>query len=264
MIFQSTLPAGGATYSGACMGPMMYRFQSTLPAGGATSVVKPVVHFFHISIHTPRGGSDVISTLLCPITFYFNPHSPRGERRSTRRKARRNSRFQSTLPAGGATEADLYRRLDACKFQSTLPAGGATVRGVDARSWNNISIHTPRGGSDALPPAYQSKPSNFNPHSPRGERRKRRGEGERPQVISIHTPRGGSDNTNVDIVHRAMISIHTPRGGSDKSRNHRHYETAYFNPHSPRGERRRHAREHEPAQSISIHTPRGESDDIPR
>ena len=69
--FQSTLK-GGAT-AGSLPFLSQDVFQSTLPAGGAT-----YVHFWkvgkqNISIHAPRGGSDL-------------------------RQA-----FQSTLPAGGAT-----------------------------------------------------------------------------------------------------------------------------------------------------------------
>ena len=65
--------------------------------------------------------------------------------------------------------------LDIGKFQSTLPVWGATYKRqvfVDAK---NISIHTPRVGSDILIAVYinQIKP------------------------ISIHTPRVGSDEQNI-------------------------------------------------------------------
>ncbi len=55
-------------------------------------------------------------------------------------------------------------------FQSTLPARGATaiIEGVSVEG--EISIHTPREGSD-LPHLFAYKcHNNFNPHSPRGER----------------------------------------------------------------------------------------------
>ena len=55
----------------------------------------------------------------------FNPRSPRGERLSSITNRQRTIRFQSTLPAGGAT--------------TTF---GASSGG------SYISIHAPRGGSD--------------------------------------------------------------------------------------------------------------------
>ena len=36
-------------------------FQSTLPAGGATNIQKAVEEAQKISIHAPRGGSDLIT-----------------------------------------------------------------------------------------------------------------------------------------------------------------------------------------------------------
>ena len=58
---------------------------------------------FPISIHAPRGGSDVKSINLGVKNFNFNPRSPWGER--PRRNLARNAskKFQSTLPVGGAT-----------------------------------------------------------------------------------------------------------------------------------------------------------------
>ncbi len=124
--FQSTLPAGGATQR--LKSPYgSVEFQSTLPAGGATVAFPnktrsltyfnprsprgerldcvPIEQLYGtISIHAPRGGSDVIirSAVFCCCLF------------------------QSTLPAGGATLPQLGRHARLMPFQSTLPAGGAT------------------------------------------------------------------------------------------------------------------------------------------
>ena len=56
-LFQSTLPVGGATatYSAAMWSKI---FQSTLPVGGATAAQRLRDMGVPISIHTPRGGSD--------------------------------------------------------------------------------------------------------------------------------------------------------------------------------------------------------------
>ena len=63
--------------------------------------------------------------------------------------------------------------IDLQRFQSTLPARGATK--ARAQRWNRlvISIHAPRTGSDAIDPLTNVAIScDFNPRSPHGERRK--------------------------------------------------------------------------------------------
>ena len=102
-----------------------------------------------ISIHAPRKGSDVWANRLLRLFWYFNPRSPQRERRmscliscrifyfnprSPQRERRviqlgntKDSIFQSTLPAKGAT-AERWPVLVLAErsFQSTLPAKGAT------------------------------------------------------------------------------------------------------------------------------------------
>ena len=56
-LFQSTLPARGATIS-QLSGTPSNEFQSTLPARGATRPVKIGFIISLISIHAPREGSD--------------------------------------------------------------------------------------------------------------------------------------------------------------------------------------------------------------
>ena len=103
MLFQSTLPARGATITTAGRATPVI-FQSTLPARGATNPPDEGPVARAISIHAPRTGSD-----------------GRRERPKTATK-----RFQSTLPARGATEPPA-RASSRQQFQSTLPARGATV-----------------------------------------------------------------------------------------------------------------------------------------
>ena len=80
------------------------------------------------------------------------------------------AKFQSTLPARGATtvriSADAYTRL----FQSTLPARGATRSYKGFSPDERISIHAPRTGSDARLIPCTPATWNFNPRSPHGER----------------------------------------------------------------------------------------------
>ena len=101
--------------------------------------------------------------------------------------------FQSTLPARGATAVDgavvfvdaisihapregsdampAYTSPPPELFQSTLPARGATGGSKPSTKGENISIHAPREGSDALARFPLPVNRDFNPRSPRGERR---------------------------------------------------------------------------------------------
>ena len=145
-------------------------FQSTLPARGATvQCTKPFARV-RISIHAPRTGSDPIQGFRRNQQLDFNPRSPHGERLRRRTPQRRPPRFQSTLPARGATEEYLLSDEQQI-FQSTLPARGATVPEFDFAIAERISIHAPRTGSDEY--SYRIPPSTWH--------------------ISIHAPRTGSD-----------------------------------------------------------------------
>ena len=190
-VFQSTLPAGEATFLNdfkSAADP----FQSTLPAGEAT-----YEHEFHkpyssISIHASRGGSDpgVIDLIA------------------------RQAIFQSTLPAGEATFFLVDLVTLSSTFQSTLPAGEATPKATHSIAYPFISIHASRGGSDV-------DVLGFNPagpisiHASRGGSDPERGQPQADSDISIHASRGGSDNPVLVAACAVMISIHASRGGSD-------------------------------------------------
>ena len=147
-----------------------------------------------ISIHAPRTGSDEALEEAVALSAYFNPRSPHGERRISSLLGGDMSRFQSTLPARGATPVGRYtmrfvddfnprsphgERLGVTllpaplvPFQSTLPARGATdPAGVKYWLSPSISIHAPRTGSDS--PVFRTRIE--------------------AAIISIHAPRTGSD-----------------------------------------------------------------------
>ena len=146
-----------------------------------------------ISIHAPRTGSDTSKCLLASPASDFNPRSPHGERRSIWANLPKPSRFQSTLPARGATlpgsgrtgrppyfnprsphgerREPMISLFGAFVFQSTLPARGAT---------NCTAPGLPRGGT------FQSTlPARGATGCAPAERRNK--------SISIHAPRTGSD-----------------------------------------------------------------------
>ena len=64
--------------------PMMLIFQSTLPARGATADAVLLEQRLGISIHAPRTGSDLIVGVPC-ADFEISIHAPRtGSDRTTR------------------------------------------------------------------------------------------------------------------------------------------------------------------------------------
>ena len=168
-------------------------FQSTLPVGGATIWELPPVGATRISIHAPRGGSDIQAVKVKISESDFNPRSPWGERPAARDMTPSIPLFQSTLPVGGATKEDAEKVLKSAisihaprggsdpaedtvkplspSFQSTLPVGGATRLFLAPPPVEEISIHAPRGGSDPLLLLPVLTVIYFNPRSPWGERR---------------------------------------------------------------------------------------------
>ena len=86
-----------------------------------------------ISIHAPRMGSDNAERYLGTHSHDFNPRSPHGERPAASNGKCLYTKFQSTLPAWGATHPQHH--LYWCK---------------------RISIHAPRMGSDSTAKAYSN------------------------------------------------------------------------------------------------------------
>ena len=169
-----------------------------------------------ISIHAPREGSDY-------------------RRQEGRHQARG---FQSTLPARGAT-GKAAGSGRAKVFQSTLPARGAT-HGLWVY-WRGLRHFNPRSPRGERPRGSWTTwlPENFNPRSPRGERRQPGLPQYHGHKISIHAPREGSDGDTTYMMMRGNdISIHAPREGSDRRTTPTRSWSTYFNPRSPRGERR--------------------------
>ena len=79
-------------------------FQSTLPAGGATVFeIAPLVACKDFNPRSPRGERLTPKIMRGGIRLYFNPRSPRGERLEVVFSDKEITAFQSTLPAGGAT-----------------------------------------------------------------------------------------------------------------------------------------------------------------
>ena len=149
----------------------------------------------NISIHAPRTGSDTDATPSLTSPCNFNPRSPHGER-------------PSHVPNKNVRH----------RFQSTLPARGATYILQDIVDVSQISIHAPRTGSDPAASPLHRLPSNFNPRSPHGERHYGfQRHGERCRNFNPRSPHGERRKLMEQIGRFYDISIHAPRTGSDKS-----------------------------------------------
>ena len=160
----------GERRTGLQMNDTPKRFQSTLPARGATAPAGTGARNSRISIHAPRTGSDPGRTAPTKMQSHFNPRSPHGERPKGGEGRGKACKFQSTLPARGATA----RRWTACGLYGIsihAPRTGSDLCAVDQpHAGDGISIHAPRTGSDVRRRPAPCRRWNFNPRSPHGER----------------------------------------------------------------------------------------------
>ena len=184
---------GGATSRG-CRSEKNYAISIHAPRGGSDKIDLSVYPPSIISIHAPRGGgSDMAVTQRDTKRSDFNPRSPWGERQRSHCATAISSVFQSTLPAGGATNATKQHLLTE-QFQSTLPVGGATPSSLLCFVLYHISIHAPREGSDLPILVNRRFLIKFQSTLPVGGATGGHADGANgPMRISIHAPREGSD-----------------------------------------------------------------------
>ena len=124
-------------------------------------------------------------------------------------------RFQSTLPARGATGRAVRIGADGRDFNPRSPHGERLYRiaaSFLAMDFNPRSPHGERLHGRAGEP---HRHRHFNPRSPHGERLNQAGQ-PGGKKISIHAPRTGSDLAVEISSIVSDISIHAPRTGSDK------------------------------------------------
>ena len=96
--------AGGATNLRLASG-FAREFQSTLPVGGATRILPRGRNRRSISIHAPRGGSDVPTPDVRADILHFNPRSPWGERRGAAAEGAAEGPISIHAPRGGSDRA---------------------------------------------------------------------------------------------------------------------------------------------------------------
>ena len=214
-LFQSTLPARGATSGVVANGGGVWRFQSTLPARGATRSTAWICRASSISIHAPRTGSDSAPGCGTLSTNYFNPRSPHGERLNSSAVMPETVAFQSTLPARGATLLPHPVCVRPAYFNPRSPHGERHGRAGRRTVQPGISIHAPRTGSDALQSTVRFGCDLFQSTLPaRGATLYNWGMAGYDIFQSTLPARGA---TRFFGIYKAAnkISIHAPRTGSD-------------------------------------------------
>ena len=142
------------------------------PRTGSDEHLRRYIILCDISIHAPRTGSDdaIIDYQSAGFTD-FNPRSPHGERHSLLTGLQSENEISIHAPRTGSDNQTFLLVNVTCRFQSTLPARGATPGDCDSVScyfdfnprsphgerllvhqdnhaFFRISIHAPRTGSD--------------------------------------------------------------------------------------------------------------------
>ena len=178
----------------------------------------------------------------------------------TRSAVASKSRFQSTLPARGATAIACLRLRPRLPFQSTLPARGATERRPRGGTIIVISIHAPRTGSDCEARTTSISGCYFNPRSPHGERLRPNRYPRAPLYFNPRSPHGERPNASQGYVTTLLFQSTLPARGATQAQLFRLRLQVHFNPRSPHGERPDLRRGGGAAPGISIHAPRTGSD----
>ena len=124
-----------------------------------------------ISIHAPRTGSDPPRFPSASSPRNFNPRSPHGERRGCCSPCRKISSISIHAPRTGSDTADSSALIISTRFQSTLPARGATSSRPTSITPRRFQSTLPARGATLSSTAFYPHRQDFNPRSPHGERR---------------------------------------------------------------------------------------------
>ena len=125
-IFQSTLPARGATGTASRRCVVLCHFNPRSPHGERLRLGGQRERMACISIHAPRTGSDRGNPAFRPSYRNFNPRSPHGERRRSSQPSPFPLHYFNPRSPHGERQTSALAMGFCSIFQSTLPARGAT------------------------------------------------------------------------------------------------------------------------------------------
>ena len=166
------------------------QFQSTLPARGATAAGGASHEYYHdFNPRSPRGERLMPVIMWALSLANFNPRSPRGERLGVGKYRDVLADFNPRSPRG-----ERLWQKNCILFWSRIsihaPREGSDFCARASRADSLISIHAPREGSDLFFFARLTFARNFNPRSPRGERRRGAPSFARQGDFNPRSPRG--------------------------------------------------------------------------
>ena len=271
------------TCTGGCRRQMRY-FNPRSPRGERLAVKDLQARAGIISTHAPREGSDRGKRHLPGSTWHFNPRSPRGERPTHDGHGRPRGDFNPRSPRGERPTGTKTRRTTSRNFNPRSPRG---ERHSAVFAFQLIYVFQPalpaRGATSAPISCSPCMIANFNPRSPRVERLKARFFAHCFSIFQPALPARGATRTGSGAGAGGSISTRAPREGSDQRRWAASsapgvFQPAlpargatslpssslriklYFNPRSPRGERRLVSVAHRRDHKISTRAPREGSD----
>ena len=212
-------------------------FQSTLPARGATashSGTKPVSIYFN-----PRSPHGERPNLLYRrgLLPYFNPRSPHGERRKRKRNGKPCKTISIHAPRMGSDGNSYTQVIRSGRFQSTLPAWGATIEKAQGTLIVFISIHAPRMGSDPSEMFAIAFSRYFNPRSPHGERQAAAACPSWTLYFNPRSPHGERPEGLYSSPFFQHFNPRSPHGERHQADGISASVVGDFNPRSPHGER---------------------------
>ena len=161
---------------------------------------------------SPRGERLAVIDYFLSFLSNFNPRSPRGERLWTNQGWDELDKFQSTLPARGATNK-ICNYLRHFTISIHAPREGSDCGVIGGRDRDSlISIHAPREGSDNFVAMIGNIFDNFNPRSPRGERPRSQNPQEGVKNFNPRSPRGERQMRLCRFVSYFDFNPRSPRG----------------------------------------------------
>ena len=142
------------------------------------------------------------------------------------------------------------------------PRGGSDAAITMEQLSRDISIHAPRGGSDFWPLPRRAWAKKFQSTLPVGGATGKRSIKSTSGQFQSTLPVGGATPDGRLHTSGISISIHAPRGGSDRRYSAPRSSAADFNPRSPWGERLPHSFPYVKGVYFNPRSPWGERRDI--
>ena len=167
--------------------------------------------------------------------------------------------FQSTHPVRGATFTEQARSVIIYISIHAPRAGCDILEGIEYAT-ESISIHAPRAGCDAVILAFTRLLFYFNPRTPCGVRPCLNEPQQSTETFQSTHPVRGATISQIPTVPTALFQSTHPVRGATASRLTILSSVSDFNPRTPCGVRRNHARAGRGNAVISIHAPRAGCD----